>query len=171
MRVHANCSSVAPLAGSKRSIEAIRASRPQEMKSSTSQREGSSRTFLKTMYLTSGAYVITRRLRTCTSLVALYSRHRESASSEEVRVGLMLLDCDFMGTDFAPRRAGLTDMAFIGSRPQCPHHLSGVIASPIEPEDQARIHVWVTVRTVLRLRTSVRTSARRSWSQTAAATR
>jgi hypothetical protein len=54
------------------------------------------------MYLTSGAYVITRRLRTCTSLVALYSRHSESASSEELRARLMLLDSDFMGTDTAP---------------------------------------------------------------------
>ena len=34
------------------------------MKSSTSQRAGSSRTFLKTMYFTSGAKVITSRLRT-----------------------------------------------------------------------------------------------------------
>src|SRR5688572_32178219 len=84
MRVHANCSSVAPLAGSKRSIEAIKASRPQEMKSSTSQRAGSSRTFLKTMYLTSGAYVRTSRLRASTSPVALYARQRASASSEEI---------------------------------------------------------------------------------------
>ena len=41
------------------------------MKSSTSQRAGSSRTFLKTMYLTSGAYVMTRRLRAWMSPVAL----------------------------------------------------------------------------------------------------
>jgi hypothetical protein len=34
------------------------------MKSSTSQRAGSSRTFLKTMYYTSGAKVMTSRLRT-----------------------------------------------------------------------------------------------------------
>src|SRR3954469_25370212 len=55
------------------------------MKSSTSQRAGSSRTFLKTMYLTSGAYVMTSRLRTCWSPVALYSRHSASASSAEIR--------------------------------------------------------------------------------------
>ena len=58
------------------------------MKSSTSQRAGSSRTFLKTMYFTSGAYVMTRRLRTCRSPVALYSRHSARASSEEMRFRL-----------------------------------------------------------------------------------
>ncbi len=62
------------------------------MKSSTSQRAGSSRTFLKTMYLTSGANVMTRRLRTWTSFVDLYSRHRARASSEEIRLRLVLLD-------------------------------------------------------------------------------
>src|SRR5688572_19340774 len=66
------------------------------MKSSTSQRAGSSRTFLKTMYFTSGAYVMTRRLRTCTSPVALYSRHRARASSEEILFRLLLWD--FIGT-------------------------------------------------------------------------
>src|SRR5215207_5829269 len=106
------------------------ASRPQEMKSSTSQRAGSSQTFLKTMYLTSGAYVITRRLRACMSLVALYSRHSARASSDEIRLRLALLDC-FMGTACSLGGAGLTDRACIGSTPQPPHHLSGVIASPI----------------------------------------
>src|SRR3954449_6982812 len=62
----------------------MRASRPQEMKSSTSQRAGSSRTFLKTMYFTSGAYVMTSRLRTCWSPVALYSRHSSRAASAEI---------------------------------------------------------------------------------------
>src|SRR3954452_20279598 len=85
IRVHANCSSVAPFSGSYRSMEAISASRPQEMKSSTSQRAGSSRTFLKTMYFTSGAKVMTRRLRTRTSPVVLYSRQRACASSGEMR--------------------------------------------------------------------------------------
>src|SRR3712207_7726124 len=54
------------------------------MKSSTSQRAGSSRTFLKTMYFTSGAYVITSRLRTFWSPVALYSRQSASASSAQI---------------------------------------------------------------------------------------
>src|ERR1044072_9394449 len=102
------------------------------MKSSTSQRAGSSRTFLKTMYLTSGAYVITRRLRTCTSLVALYSRHRARASSEEIRLRLVLLDCDFMGTALLLEGAGLTDKGCIGSRPQAQHHLNAVIPSLLE---------------------------------------
>src|SRR5918994_7675997 len=131
------------------------ASRPQEMKSSTSQRDGSSRTFLKTMYLTSGAYVITRRLRTCTSLVALYSCHRESASSEGIRSRLMLLDCDVMGTDTAPEGAGPTDMACIGSRPQCPHHLSGVIASPIERVGPRRTPCATAVRFSASLRAPI----------------
>src|SRR5918994_3595349 len=115
-------------------IEAIRASRPQEMKSSTSQRAGSSRTFLKTMYLTSGAYVITRRLRTCRSLVALYSRQSARASSEEIRLRLVLLDCDFMGTECSLEGAGLTDKLCIGSGPQRQHHLNGVIPSPLSSE-------------------------------------
>src|ERR1700741_4206546 len=71
-------------------MELIRASRPQEMKSSTSQRAGSSRTFLKTMYLTSGAKVITRGLRTCTLPVRLYSVHSASASSAETRRRLVV---------------------------------------------------------------------------------
>src|ERR687886_790016 len=62
-------------------MEAISASRPHEMKSSTSQRAGSSRTFLNTMYLTSGANVITRRLRTWRSPVVLYWRHSASVSA------------------------------------------------------------------------------------------
>src|ERR671914_215123 len=81
-------------------MEAIRASRPQEMKSSTSQRAGSSRTFLKTMYFTSGAKVITRRLRTCRSPVRLYSVQSASASSAETRRRLVV-EGDFM-TDEAP---------------------------------------------------------------------
>src|SRR5690349_4215222 len=84
-------------------MEAMSASRPHEMKSSTSQRAGSSRTFLKTMYFTSGAYVMTRRLRTWTLPVLLYSLHRARASSEEILLRL-LLDCDFMGR--LPRREG-----------------------------------------------------------------
>src|ERR671931_2569224 len=59
------------------------------MKSSTSQRAGSSRTFLNMMYLTSGAYVITRRLRTWRSPVVLYSRQSASASSAETRRRLL----------------------------------------------------------------------------------
>src|SRR5215216_1922821 len=55
------------------------------MKSSTSQRAGSSRTFLKTMYFTSGAKVITSRLRTRASPVRLYWLHSASASSAETR--------------------------------------------------------------------------------------
>ena len=46
---------------------------------------GSSRTFLKTMYFTSGANVMTSRLRTRTSPVVLYSCHRACASSGEMR--------------------------------------------------------------------------------------
>src|SRR4051795_1775583 len=125
MRVHANCSSVAPLEGSKRSIEAIRASRPHEMKSSTSQRAGSSRTFLKTMYFTSGAKVMTRRLRTRTSPVRLYSCHSLRASSGDTRrrleVVVVLMD------EAAPTKAELTDSAFIGPSPQPLHHPFGVI--------------------------------------------
>src|SRR5919107_782795 len=67
----------------------MRASSPHEMKSSTSQRAGSSRTFLKTMYLTSGAYVMTSRLRACTSPVSLYAFQSASAASGEI---LFLLD-------------------------------------------------------------------------------
>src|SRR3954451_13690520 len=55
------------------------------MKSSTSQRAGSSRTFLKTMYFTSGAKVITRRLRTWRSPVRLYCFQSFSVSSVETR--------------------------------------------------------------------------------------
>ena len=66
------------------------------MKSSTSQRAGSSRTFLKTMYLTSGAYVMTRRLRASRSAVSLYARQRASTSSGEI---LFLLSvADVMGS-------------------------------------------------------------------------
>src|SRR3712207_6829520 len=85
----------------------MRASRPQEMKSSTSQRAGSSRTFLKTMYFTSGAKVITRRLRTCTSFVRLYSVHSASASSAETRRRLVD-EADFM-TGGAPLRGKGSD--------------------------------------------------------------
>ena len=55
MRVHANCSSVAPFSGSYRSMAVMSASRPQEMKSSTWQLAGSSRTLRYAMYFTSGA--------------------------------------------------------------------------------------------------------------------
>ncbi len=66
------------------------------MKSSTSQRAGSSRTFLKTMYLTSGAYVITRRLRTWRLPVSLYSRQSARASSALTRRRLPEDDGGFM---------------------------------------------------------------------------
>src|SRR5690348_5673055 len=81
----------------------MRASRPQEMKSSTSQRAGSSRTFLKTMYFTSGAYVMTRRLRTWRLPVALYSRQSASASSADTR-RLLLVDGEGFMRDCAPKR-------------------------------------------------------------------
>src|SRR4051794_33753131 len=68
------------------------------MKSSTSQRAGSSRTFLKTMYFTSGAKVITRRLRTWTSPVRLYSLQSLRASSADTRRRLEV-DVLFIGTD------------------------------------------------------------------------
>src|SRR6476660_9265545 len=68
----------------------MRASRPHEMKSSTSQRAGSSRTFLKTMYFTSGAKVITRRFRTCREPVRLYSLQSASASSADTRRRLVV---------------------------------------------------------------------------------
>src|SRR3954447_11391677 len=42
---------------------------------------------------------MTRRLRTWTSPVALYSRQRASASCEEILLGLVVLDCDFIGTN------------------------------------------------------------------------
>src|SRR3954454_7631658 len=95
------------------------------MKSSTSQRAGSSRTFLKTMYFTSGAKVMTRRLRTRTSPVRLYSCHSLRASSGETRrrleVGVVLM----IGT--CSYEAELTDSACIGPGPQPPHHPFGVI--------------------------------------------
>src|ERR1700750_78645 len=78
------------------------ASRPHEMKSSTSQRAGSSRTFLKTMYFTSGAYVMTRRLRTWRLPVALYSRQSASASSADTR--RLLVDGEGFMRDCAPKR-------------------------------------------------------------------
>jgi len=67
------------------------------MKSSTSHRAGSSRTFLKTMYFTRGAYVITRRLRMWLSDVALYSRQSASESSGDSRLRLGVLDCNCIG--------------------------------------------------------------------------
>src|ERR671918_3192168 len=99
-------------------MEVISASSPQEMKSSTSQRAGSSRTFLKTMYFTSGAKVITRRFRTCTSLVRLYSVQSASASSAETRRRLVV-EADFI-TDEGSLREGrdLTDRTCIGPGPQ-----------------------------------------------------
>src|SRR5215208_6081528 len=106
---------------------AIRASRPQEMKSSTSQRAGSSRTFLKTMYFTSGAKVITSRLRTRTSPEALYSRHSARASSEEILLRV-LLDGDFISGRLLRDETGLTDKACIGCRPDLLNHPFGVIA-------------------------------------------
>ena len=54
-RVQAYCSNVAPLAGSKRSTAAIRASRPHDTRSSSSQWAGSSRTLRQARYLTIGA--------------------------------------------------------------------------------------------------------------------
>src|SRR5919109_5528043 len=101
------------------------------MKSSTSQRAGSSRTFLKTMYFTSGAKVITRRFRTCTSLVRLYSVQSASASSAETRRRLVV-EADFM-TDEAPCEKGedLTDRTCIGPGPQSLDHPFGVIAASL----------------------------------------
>src|SRR5262245_273951 len=97
------------------------------MKSSTSQRAGSSRTFLKTMYFTSGAKVITRRLRTCKSPVRLYSLQSASASSAETRRRLVV-EADFM-SDWAPCEGNdLTDRTCIGPRPQFLDHRFGVIA-------------------------------------------
>src|SRR3954453_17021827 len=90
-------------------MEAISASRPQEMKSSTSQRAGSSRTFLKTMYFTSGENVITRRLRTRTSPVVLYSDQSARTSSGEMRFldGALLVATVMTG--FAPCWPQLAD--------------------------------------------------------------
>src|ERR1700754_2207075 len=92
------------------------------MKSSTSQRAGSSRTFLKTMYFTSGAYVITRRLRTWTLPVALYSRQSASASSADTR--RLLVDGEGFMRDCAPKRyrrqKGLADDSCIGPGPDRP---------------------------------------------------
>ena len=81
------------------------------MKSSTSQRAGSSRTFLKTMYFTSGAKVITRRLRTCMSPVRLYSLQSASASSAETRRRLVV-EADFMsdGTPCEGKRSDGPDL-------------------------------------------------------------
>src|SRR3954468_16516874 len=108
------------------------------MKSSTSQRAGSSRTFLKTMYLTSGAYVITRRLRTWTLPVSLYSRHRASASSALTRRRLLEEVWDFI-RDCAPRgRNGLTDESCIGRSPQVLHHRFVVGRFSDRPYAQAR---------------------------------
>src|SRR5688500_11875365 len=76
------------------------------MKSSTSHRAGSSRTFLNTMYFTSGAYVITRRLRTPRSPVALYSRHSASASSAETRRRLPVDEVGFIVRNCAPENGG-----------------------------------------------------------------
>src|SRR3954469_12596476 len=99
------------------------ASRPQEMKSSTSQRAGSSRTFLKTMYFTSGAKVITRRLRTCRSLVRLYSLQSASASSAETRRRLVV-EGAFMRDGLLTRTEGvLTDRPCIGPGPDLLDHL------------------------------------------------
>src|SRR5919197_6170536 len=112
------------------------ASRPHEMKSSTSQRAGSSRTFLKTMYLTSGAKVITRRLRTCTSPVRLYSLQSASASSAETRRRLVVEEA-FM-RDRAPRSGrDLTDTSCIGPGPDLLDHRFGVIAASLTEYAQA----------------------------------
>src|SRR6185312_2563757 len=78
-RVHAYCSNVAPLAGSKRSTAAIRASSPHDTRSSSSQWAGSSRTFRHARYLTIGAYESTRRSRAATSLFWIQARHNASA--------------------------------------------------------------------------------------------
>jgi hypothetical protein len=72
------------------------------MKSSTSHRAGSSRTFLKTMYFTSGAKVMTRRLRTFRSPERLYSVHSASASSAETRRRLVV-EVGFMGRGLLAR--------------------------------------------------------------------
>src|SRR4051794_7692876 len=76
------------------------------MKSSTSHRAGSSRTFLKTMYLTSGAYVMTRRLRACTSPVRLYSRHSASDSSDEMRLRFEVTDFMFRAGSLSGNSSG-----------------------------------------------------------------
>src|SRR6478752_9042837 len=114
-------------------MEAISASRPQEMKSSTSQRAGSSRTFLKTMYLTSGAKVMTRRLRTRTSPVVLYSCQSACASSAETRFFVVLeTDIGRAGSLLAPtggcikNRHLRTDRERIGHLLVRPHPLFGV---------------------------------------------
>src|SRR3954469_6893242 len=117
-------------------MEAIRASRPQEMKSSTSQRAGSSRTFLKTMYLTSGAKVMTSRLRTRTSPVDLYSAHRAWASSGETRFLVWVLDIGSVLLLLGPRllfpgRMLRTDKEGIGPGGEVPHPPFGVIAPSI----------------------------------------
>src|SRR5215208_8485404 len=102
------------------------------MKSSTSQRAGSSRTFLKTMYLTSGAYVITRRLRACRSPVRLYSRHSARDSCGEMRFRFVVADF-IVGR--APSRGArlLMDKGCIGPGPQSLHHPFVVIAFRSSP--------------------------------------
>src|SRR5919106_5629071 len=108
-------------------MELMSASSPHEMKSSTSQRAGSSRTFLKTMYFTSGAKVITRRLRTWRSPVRLYSFQSACASSAETRRRLVV-EADFM-SDGAPCEGNdLTDRTCIGPGPDSLDHRFGVIA-------------------------------------------
>src|SRR3954468_21344271 len=78
-RVQAYCSNVAPLAGSNRSTAAIRASRPHETRSSSSQWAGSSRTLRQARYLTIGAYDRTRRSRAATSPFWIQARQSASA--------------------------------------------------------------------------------------------
>src|SRR3954454_7258844 len=101
------------------------------MKSSTSQRAGSSRTFLKTMYFTSGAKVITRRLRTCMSPVRLYSLQSASASSAETRRRLVV-EGAFMRDGLLTKRVkDLTDWTCIGPGPDLLDHRFGVIAASL----------------------------------------
>src|SRR5919197_1687407 len=75
------------------------ASSPHEMKSSTSHQAGTSRTFLKTMYFTSGAKVSTSRSRSAGSPVSRYSCQRASVCSCEMRWEFEVV----VGTGGSPR--------------------------------------------------------------------
>lgn len=72
-------------------MQRLSASSPQEMKSSTSQRAGISRTLRYTMYLTIGANVSTSRSRSFGLPVRLYSAHSAIVSAPESRLFLLVV--------------------------------------------------------------------------------